>query len=176
MSQVWFTADTHFGHANIIKYCKRPFLSEDELAQLESDPRGRWKVSQDTIDRHDNTLIDNINSCATKNDRIWFLGDFCWGNKEEAKSYLDRIHCKNVNFVWGNHDHTSVGSLFQTSIHQGMVKVEGQKIWLNHYPMRSWDGKFHGAWHLYGHVHGRMTQTDQDNPSQLTRDAPIIVP
>ena len=27
----WVTADTHFGHANIIKYCKRPFKSADEM-------------------------------------------------------------------------------------------------------------------------------------------------
>jgi calcineurin-like phosphoesterase family protein len=24
---IWFTADTHFGHANIIQNCKRPFSS-----------------------------------------------------------------------------------------------------------------------------------------------------
>jgi calcineurin-like phosphoesterase family protein len=23
--KVWFTADTHIGHRNIIRYCKRPF-------------------------------------------------------------------------------------------------------------------------------------------------------
>ena len=24
---LWFTADHHFGHANIIRYCNRPFFT-----------------------------------------------------------------------------------------------------------------------------------------------------
>ena len=32
---VWFTADLHLGHGNIIRYCKRPFLSEAELEKME---------------------------------------------------------------------------------------------------------------------------------------------
>ena len=31
--QTWFTADTHFGHGNIIKYCQRPFMSREEAAE-----------------------------------------------------------------------------------------------------------------------------------------------
>ncbi len=36
---------------------------------------------------------------------------------------------------------------------QLLVRVDQQKIFLNHYPMRSWDCAHHGAWNLYGHVH-----------------------
>ena len=28
---VFFTSDTHFSHANIIKYCDRPYASTDEM-------------------------------------------------------------------------------------------------------------------------------------------------
>ncbi|MFK7766324.1 MAG: metallophosphoesterase [Mariniblastus sp.] len=173
MSQVWFTADTHFGHANIIKYCQRPFLSESELELLSSDPRGRWEVSADTVERHDTALLEAINLRLTKHDTLWVLGDFCWGKESVAKCYLDRIMCKNVNFVWGNHDHRSIGPLFKKTIEQGMISVEGQKIWVNHYPMRSWDGRFHGAWQLYGHVHDRLTAEDQKNKSLLTKDVGV---
>ena len=31
---VWFTADTHFGHANIIRYCGRPFETKEEHDQV----------------------------------------------------------------------------------------------------------------------------------------------
>lgn len=30
-NNVWLTADTHLGHCNIIKYCKRPFASFEDM-------------------------------------------------------------------------------------------------------------------------------------------------
>lgn len=173
MPEVWFTADTHFGHANIIKYCQRPFLSQAEMNRCAEDPRGRWQVSANTVQRHDQGLLDAINSRVQPEDEFWILGDFCWGKIPEARGYLDRINCKNVKLVWGNHDHRVVGEMFQQAIEQGSISVEGQAIWLNHYPMRSWDRRFHGSWQLYGHVHNRMTEEDQSNPSLLTKDVGV---
>ena len=54
-----------------------------------------------------------------------------------------------------------------------MITVEGQAIWLNHYPARSWDRRFHGSWHLYGHVHGRLVAQDEANLAMLTRDVGV---
>jgi len=175
MSNVWFTADTHFGHANIIKYCQRPFLSEtEELAAIE-DPEGNWRISPETVRRHDRSLLNAINAVVQRNDTLWIIGDFCWGKMEEARPYRDAIQCKDVRLVWGNHDHRSIEPLFRTSIEQGMITVEGQAIWLNHYPMRSWNKNFHGSWHLYGHVHGRLQTEDDENRWNLTRDVGVDV-
>ena len=175
MSKVWFTADTHFGHANIIKYSKRPFLNEQEQEFLDKDPRGSWKVSRETVERHDEGLIDAINQRIATDDTLWVLGDFCWGKFREAKQYIDRINCKRVNLVWGNHDDRTVGEAFSKTMDQGMIRVQGKRIWLNHYPMRSWDGRFHGSWQLYGHVHGRLTEEDRERPVYLTRDVGVDV-
>ena len=68
-----------------------------------------------------------------------------------------------------------MGAAFNKTIEQGMINVQGQRIWLNHYPMRSWDGRFHGSWHLYGHVHGRLAEEDESRPSLLTRDVGVDV-
>lgn len=173
MSELWFTADLHLGHANILKYCARPFLSESEAARAAENPRGRWKVSAESVRRHDDALLDAINEQVGERDVLWILGDFSLAPLEEARIYRDRIRCREVNFVRGNHDLPSYDTLFSRVLDQGMVKHLGKKIWLNHYPMRTWDKAFHGAWHLYGHVHGRLKDEDEANPRLLAMDVGV---
>jgi calcineurin-like phosphoesterase family protein len=36
------------------------------------------------------------------------------------------------------------------------VKINHQKLILDHYAMRVWDQSHHGSWHLYGHSHGKL--------------------
>lgn len=166
----WFTADLHLGHANIIRYCQRPFFNEEETQKAQEDPRGKWRVSAETVARHDDFLLQQINTLVHNDDVLWILGDFCWGDFSAAQSYRERIACQTVNLVWGNHDHRSIAPLFQKTMEQGMVRIERQEIWLNHYPMRSWHKRFHGSFHLYGHVHGRFSQEDAACPWMLTKD------
>lgn len=173
MSRLWFTADLHLGHGNIIKYCHRPHLSEAEALRAATEPRGGWKVSRETVVRHDNALIDAINERVGKNDILWIIGDFSLCPIEEATRYRDRIECREVNLVRGNHDLPAYDGLFTRVIDQGMIKHQGRKIWLNHYPMRSWDKAFHGAWHLFGHVHGRLRAEDAANPRHLAMDVGV---
>ncbi|MEL6104705.1 MAG: metallophosphoesterase [Planctomycetota bacterium] len=173
MSQVWFTADTHFGHANIIKHCQRPFLSPNEQRQAKEDPRGSWRVSRTTVEKHDEQLLETINSLVSTNDTLWIVGDFCWGELSSARYYRNRIECKDVRLVWGNHDHRSIEPVFSQTMEQGMISVKRQRIWLNHYPMRSWDRAFHGSWHLYGHVHARLQHEDDQVRHRLTRDVGV---
>jgi calcineurin-like phosphoesterase family protein len=170
---VWFTADTHLGHGNIIKYCLRPFLSPAERALVEKDSRNAPRLSRETVARHDDALIDAINSRVQREDTLWVLGDFCWGGLSVARAYRERIVCNDVRLVRGNHDAPDVGAAFDRVIEQGMIRVEGQEIWLNHYPMRSWNKAFHGSWHLYGHVHGRLTDEDAREAWRLTRDVGV---
>jgi len=173
MPELWFTADLHLGHGNIIKYCRRPHLSPEESLRAKEDSRGGWKVSRETVLRHDAALIDAINERVGKGDTLWILGDFSLSPIEEAKAYRDRILCRTVNFVRGNHDLPSYEVLFDQVLDQGMIKHRGRKIWLNHYPMRSWDKAFHGSWHLYGHVHGRLRKEDAANPQLLAMDVGV---
>lgn len=173
MSRLWFTADLHLGHGNIIKYCRRPFLSPDEEERARTGPRGLWNVSPETVTRHDNALLEAINERVDETDTLWIVGDFSLAPFEEARAYRERIRCRHVNLVRGNHDLPSYDTLFERVIDQGMIKQRGKKIWLNHYPMRSWDKAFHGAWHLYGHVHGRLGAEDAANPRLLARDVGV---
>ena len=170
--EYWFTADLHLGHNNILKLCRRDaFLSPQEIETLERNEP--LKVTKESGERHDDTIIQNINAVVEPGDELWVLGDFCWGGSSKAASYLDRIACKNANLVQGNHDSDSVLPLFRQAWQQGMLEADGQRIWLNHYPMRSWDRSFHGSWQLYGHVHGRMKHLDDADPCVLTMDVGV---
>jgi calcineurin-like phosphoesterase family protein len=172
---VWFTADLHLGHANIIKFCQRPFMNPEEADAARLDPRGKLKLSEETVQRHDDSLIAAINEQVAPQDTLWILGDFCLAGPEQVAAYRDRIHCREVNLVPGNHDRRPGLGVFNRVMEQGRVEVQGQKIFLNHYPMRSWKGSFHGVWHLYGHVHGNLMSEDQRNDWMLVRDVGVDI-
>jgi calcineurin-like phosphoesterase family protein len=174
MSDLWFTSDLHLGHGNIITHCNRPFLSEAEAERVREERSGS-RVSRETIERHDDALLQAINDRVRESDVLWILGDFSLAPLEVATAYRKRIRCREVNFVRGNHDLPSYDALFHRVMDQGMIKHRGRKIWLNHYPMRSWDKAFHGSWHLYGHVHGRLQEEDAANPRLLARDVGVDV-
>lgn len=56
----WYTADTHFGHENIIMSCGRPFRSASQM---------------------DAMLLENLASKVGPNDALWIVGDFAFGPK-----------------------------------------------------------------------------------------------
>lgn len=132
----YFTADTHFGHANIIKYCNRPFANTNEM---------------------DATLIDNINKVVQQNDRLFHLGDVAI-RKANLAAYKARIVCKNIFVVPGNHDREKELVRHFTVLPQCfMYENQGFRMVLCHYAMRVWAHSHHGAGMLYGHSHDGLT-------------------
>ena len=171
-----WTSDTHFGHANIIKYCKRPFLTNEEvnlcdLAYSGTIPIQEIKVSKKTVELMDETIIFNINKAVDKNDTLVILGDFCIGSdKSLVKSYRDRIKCKNVFLILGNHDNREACSdVFSACYENYLFNIDGQKIFASHYPARSWNKVGSGAWMLYGHVHNGLHNEDNGRLSNYER-------
>ena len=133
---IYFTADTHFDHLNIIvKHHLRKF---------------------DNVIAMNDVIIDNINSIVGSNDILWHLGDFAW---KVPIPFIKRIKCKNIHIVIGNHDKLSRFKDCQNvKIYTGFVDttIFSQRVTLCHYPMRSWRASCHGAWHLHGHTHGNI--------------------
>lgn len=183
----FFIADTHLGHGNILKYCHRPFLTEEEKTKLAEEEalletfdgdrrvyvdnvhKGLLVVSQESIRNMDATIIDNINAVVREDDTLWHIGDFCWGDFKVAQAYRDRIACQHVNLIWGNHDKNYIRPLFEEAYDQTMITVEGQYIFLNHYPMMSWNGSFKGTWQLFGHVHGNSCKNPLNRAAMETK-------
>ncbi len=53
----------------------------------------------------DDTIINGVNSTCQQNDTLYFLGDFAFVNsKEKMQNLRNRIVCKNIIFLEGNHD------------------------------------------------------------------------
>lgn len=137
--KTWFTSDHHFGHENVIRFCKRPFASAAEM---------------------DRALVENWNAVVAPGDVVYHLGDFAYrGDKRALRGLFDKLH-GTKHLVVGNHDHGETKRLPWASIDNLMdVTVEGQKIVLCHYAMRSWKASHYGTIHLYGHSHGDLPGT-----------------
>lgn len=135
---IFFTSDTHFNHKNIIKYCKRPFISVEE---------------------HDETLINNWNKVIDKNDIVFHLGDFAFASKTYVNNVLDKLNGK-IYLCIGNHDWRRIvkehKDRFIEISQQFNIKINGQHIILNHYPFLCYSGTYNKdnySWQLFGHVH-----------------------
>ena len=141
MLNIWFTADFHLGHKNIIRYCNRPFQ---------------------TIEEMNREILERLNSRVKANDILYFLGDFCIGSKARAAELRRKIRCKKIFALGGNHDKETrkLTQEFTWLNDLAEVSLNGQRIVLCHYAMRVWNQSSRGAWHLYGHSHGKLPAPD----------------
>jgi len=133
---MYFTADTHFGHANLC----------GKLATSRPFP---------DIETHDETLVARWNETVSPDDEVWHLGDFAHRcHPKRMAEIFDRLNGKK-NLVKGNHDNGATLSLKWESVHE-ILEFSPEGLWLVccHYPFRSWPGMEHGAIHLHGHSHG----------------------
>jgi len=139
-------------------------------AEQEMLAEGRdFKVCLESVHAHDEILLHNINVDVGEEDVLWHLGDFAWGDYENVRKYRERIKCKDIRLIWGNHDKRAIKDFFTECHEQLLIKLNGRNIFLNHYPMKSWDRSHHGSWQLFGHVHGGLA----DDPGSLQVDVGV---
>lgn len=142
----FYISDTHFGHERLLGMQPRLF---------------------DTIEHHDEHMIQRWNAVVRENDIVFHLGDFAFSLKEKAdriKWIFSRLNGRKY-LVIGNHDVTKQGELHPTlaglewaekPTHALRTKDGGRDLWLSHYACRTWPSEHHGAVHFYGHSHGKM--------------------
>lgn len=82
---IWFTSDTHFGHARIVELSNRPFKDVDEMNEA---------------------MVDNWNSVVGPDHIVYHLGDAVMGNFAENIKIIDRLNGFKI-LVPGNHDRVS---------------------------------------------------------------------
>ena len=151
--RIWFTSDTHFGHNNIIQYCRPQFSSLDEM------------------EAH---IIDLWNSHVRAEDLVYHLGDFAW-KTEDAKRVRPKLK-GTIRLIVGNHDDIpslAAAGLFQRTYLWRQFRELG--FTASHIPMR-FDQLRHGAKNLHGHVHGDLTGLEhfhRDVSVESTSFAPV---
>jgi calcineurin-like phosphoesterase family protein len=138
METIWFTADYHHAHPKIVDICNRPTTREDHEEWLVREVHNKW---------------------IQKNHVVYLLGDLSFANRTSTEKFLNRLNGSKF-MILGNHDKSSanlpqfqqISQIKDFTFSQFGLNIH---IALCHYPLASWNRKPHGAWHLYGHVHGR---------------------
>lgn len=148
MSNVYFTSDLHFGHANVIKYSRRPFADVTEMREA---------------------LITRWNAVVKPGDTVYVLGDMFFCDAVEAMAIMDRLNGQKW-LIYGNHDSTVKHSkelqakfVKCVSYHELSVRTSDPRAnrgqWnfvLSHYAHLHWNRGHHGAFMLHGHSHGGL--------------------
>lgn len=153
IENVYFTADHHFGHENVIEYCNRPFANIAEM---------------------NTALIDRWNEVIPEDGIVFHLGDFCLG--KDAAKFMRQLNgiIYVLRLPW-HHDkrwlktNTVVGKLYYdpTNLQRTLAEFVSPltivrcreleiTITLSHYPLQEWEKSHYGAWHLHGHSHGNL--------------------
>lgn len=133
---IYFTADLHFYHDNIIRIKNRPFPNSEKMNQA---------------------LINNWNKTVNANDEVYILGDVTMKGAEYAKEVLGQLRGRKY-LIKGNHDRYINQEGFDSSIfvwikdyHEMIYKNKGFVLF--HYPIEEWNHFFRGSIHLHGHQH-----------------------
>lgn len=134
MRNIWFMSDTHFGHANIIKYSRTQFDSVDEM---------------------ESTIIERWNEKVSKQDLVYHLGDFAWSAKD-AKRVRPKLN-GSIRLIVGNHD--DIPALASAGLFQRIQmwrQFSEIGVTASHVPMRREQIR-HGSLNVHGHVHGNIS-------------------
>jgi calcineurin-like phosphoesterase family protein len=158
MTHVWFSADHHFGHENIIKYCSRPFSCAAEM---------------------DEFLIKRWNAVVEPNDVVWYLGDFSM-SLEKALGVTPLLNGRK-NLIAGNHDkcsgekasHIARRDAFLAAGWESvqdflLMNICGKEVLLSHFPYEGHDPfakgmpcpRDEGFPLIHGHVHNHWKTKD----------------
>jgi len=132
MSEVFFIADTHFGHKKVIEFEKehRPFA---------------------TIEEHDEELVRRWNAKVSKKDSVWVLGDFCFGKKNlEIAGRLNGTK----RLILGNHDLYPAADYLKCFTRVCGVVEFDEKI-LSHIPVHEGQLERRYSHNIHGHLHSK---------------------
>lgn len=151
--EIWFMADLHLNHSNILKHSGRPYL----------------KVSEMNKD-----FIDQLHQIK-ENDYLFDLGDLFWKTDPSQIENVIKNNIKTKHFwkILGNHDKESMYRDKLSKYFEGIsesldlsIKIPGEAeeeskvitLSLDHYPKVSWNNKPRGSLMIHGHCVDQSTE------------------
>ena len=143
---IYFIADTHFNHRNIIEYCNRPFKDTNEMNEH---------------------IIQKWNTVVKENDIVYHLGDVGFGTTEMLKELVSRLNGTKI-LLRGNHDFKrGVNGWKEVGFSEVYKKrIELENLVLTHAPIEIVDiGKIN----VFGHIH------DKPSDERFNKDNHICV-
>ena len=129
---IYFIADTHFYHENIIKYCNRPFKNSKQMNEY---------------------IVNKWNSVVTKDDIVYHLGDAGFGSTDELKELVGRLNGTKI-LIRGNHDYKrGINGWKKVGFSEVYKKklVLGNLI-LTHEPIEVEENYIN----VFGHIHNKL--------------------
>jgi len=123
---VYLIGDTHFDHANIIRYCDRPFRNVQEMNE---------------------TIVRNWNETVKDRDTVYFLGDWTFGRGHKPAKYWVRKLKGHIISIRGAHDWREKGIRFEDF---KVLPYHEYSFLLIHDPDQA--GDWH-SWIIHGHKH-----------------------
>ena len=133
----FFTADTHFGHGGARALYRRPFPTTADA---------------------DRAMVERWNALVAEDDVVWHLGDVAVGPKPDHVGVILASLKGRKHLVRGNNDPDAVCALpHWSSVHDlARIEIDGQRLTLCHYALRTWPDQQRRALNLHGHSHGRL--------------------
>jgi calcineurin-like phosphoesterase family protein len=124
--RIYLIGDTHFDHANIIRYCERPFSNVRVMNRV---------------------LVKNWNDTVKPKDTVYFLGDWTYGRGHKPTKYWVRKLKGHIVSIRGSHDWREKGIRFEDS---KVLRYHGYSFLLIHDPNQA--ENWH-SWIIHGHKH-----------------------
>lgn len=141
--RVFFTADTHFGDSNIIKYENRPFSCTEEM---------------------DSTLIYNWNNTVSEEDKVFLVGDFSAYGFEKSREICQKLNGEKF-LVMGNHDTENEQYYYECGFSGvSLYPIIYENFWIiSHEPL--YINRNMPYANIFGHVHANPLYKDVSEQS-----------
>lgn len=156
----YYISDTHFFHANAIKFDSRPFSSVEEM---------------------NSKIVASWNWRVNPADTVYFLGDFSFGKNPETIELLESLNGHKI-LIKGNHDSKYLKDIQFTNRWEGIYdyldvkdEIEGHPVCLHlcHYPIIPFKNRLReNNFMFFGHVHS--STADEPLVRKYVEEAKIV--